>query len=553
MKYKVKNNNPLYIKQISEDLDIPKEIANLLISRGYKTPEEALDFLLAEQELSDPFGLPDMDKLCERIYLAIKNKERISICGDYDVDGTLATTILTRFLRSCGADVNYFIPDRQKHGYGLGPLIVEELKKNNTAVIISVDTGTTAFEAADKAKELGIDLIVSDHHNLSDKGLPDVYALVNAKRLEDKTNLYSDLAGSGVAYFIIRALNTFLSKKGREKIDELDYEVLAMIATIADVMPLTNNNRLIVKNGLKKIRMTSIPGLSQLIEKKKLYDPNAKDIAFQIAPTLNAAGRIGSAEDVLKLFLEDNKIISEILKENIVKLNAKRKKISDLVAKEALEIAAATEEKPMAYIIDGDFHEGVIGIAAAKVSEKFHRPTAIISRTSIPPKGSCRTIPGFNVKEALDYCQDLLLAGGGHDMAAGFSIELENIEEFKIRFNKFFSEHKAVEKEIVLDLEMDALDISKDFIKLISLMEPFGQKNPFPLVKINNCMPVVMKQTRSRGLFFVFSDVFKAIQFSALPEHLEANIKNMDLVGEIVVKSGEIMLQIQEIIVKNSN
>lgn len=553
MKYNVLKPDPVLTKKFYEDLEMPLFVAKILANRKFESEHQVLDFLLTEEKLSDPFGMPDMEKVCERLTRAILNQEQITICGDYDVDGTLATTILLRFLRTAGAKVNFFIPHRTLDGYGISDETMKFLHQSyQTKVAISVDTGTTAFDAADEAKKLGIDLLVTDHHNLSDQGLPPVYALVNAKRLPNPNNKYNILAGAGVAYYIIRGLNTYWqNQKILKKIDENDYSVLAMMATIADVMPLHEDNRVIVKYGLRNLPHCRIEGMNALFQELAIHSPVARDIAFRFAPIINAAGRLGSAQQALELFIETNKLQAAVKAQELIALNNKRRKISEGVNKEVLELGekVVAEKNPPIIVVSGNFHVGVIGIAAAKLVDKYNRPAMVIGLDETGyGKASCRSIAGFNVKLALDYAKDFHLGGGGHDMAAGFSINKEQIPLFEEKVIEYFKTHPPItEKVLEVEAELDYQELTNQAIKVVEMMEPFGKDNPPPIVKINNCKVSEQREIRGGGVMFTLDNEIRALIFSADDEIKKGTIKTFDAIGEITAQKGQMKFVITQI------
>lgn len=552
MKFVKQNYDPFLTKKLSEELDIPEFFIPLFFYRGLSTEHDILDYLLAEDKLRDPFLLPDMKKACERIGLALKNGEIITICGDYDVDGTLATTILMRFLRNCGAKVSNFIPHRTLDGYGISASTMEMVKeKHGTNVVISVDTGTTAFDAAEKAKELGMDLIVTDHHNLSDKGLPPVYALINAKR-EGCPEDFQMLAGSGIAYFFVRALNSYLTKEQIiTSAVEDDYRTLAAMATVADVVPLKKDNRVIVKYGLQHLPYIKVEGMESLFGLLGLRNVTSKDIAWTFAPTINAAGRMGSAQQALELFLETNRLKAMSLAQDLIDLNKKRRKISQEVNKQVLEAGEkiVAERNPSAIVVAGKFHVGVIGISAAKLVDAYHRPGLVIGLDDQGyGKGSCRTIPGLNVKKALDYARKYIVEGGGHDMAAGFSILEENIPKFTEAIEEFFSKEKPQEKIETIEsvIEFDAL-VPKS-VKILEMMEPFGQDNPIPIVQINDLRISEKKVVRGGHLMYIFANDMRGFIFNPTEEQVKDTTPFFSAVGELSTRNGELLFVIKQIL-----
>lgn len=554
MKLNYLQPDPILTKKYMEELELPLFIAKILATRKFDSEHQILDFLLTEEKLSDPFGLPDMKRVCERLTNALMKQEQITICGDYDVDGTLATTILLRFLRHAGAKVNFFIPHRTKDGYGISDDTMQFLHDTyGTKVAISVDTGTTAFDAAHKAKELGMDLIVTDHHNLSDEGIPPVYALVNAKLLPDPNNAYGILAGAGVAYFIIRALNVYWKETDLFRpIEENDYSVLAMMATIADVMPLKDNNRVIVKYGLRNLPHCRIEGMNALFAELAIHSPVAKDIAWRFSPVINAAGRMGSATQALDLFIETNKLQALTKAKDLIALNNQRRKVSETVNKDVLKEAdrIVAESNPPVIVVSGPFHVGVIGISAAKIVDKYKRPAMVIGLDETGyGKASCRTIPGFNVKKALDYAKDHHLGGGGHDMAAGFSINKEQIPGFTQSVTEYFNSHPPIEEQtLTVECTLDYTELTTQAIKLIEMLEPFGQDNPAPIVRINNCVVSEQKEIRGGGVMFTLDNEVRALIFSADEETKKNTLKKFDAVGEITAQKGQMRFIIKEII-----
>lgn len=561
MKIKKAVADPVFVKKIQEDLgfSIPKYIAEILALRSFKDEHELLDFLLIEKKLQNPFLLPDMEKSCLRIIEAIKNQEEITICGDYDVDGTLATTILLRFLRKVGAKVSYFIPHRTLDGYGISDQTMINLKeKHNTKVVISVDTGTTAFDAANKAKELNMDLIVTDHHNLHQDGLPDVFALINAKRPECKNPDFQMLAGSGIAFYFIRALNlTFEKLNLRSKIDEDDYMVLAMMASIADVVPLLKDNRVIVKYGLEHLPYSKIEGVEALFQELSIdqLHPSARDIAFRFAPVINAAGRLGHAGQALDLFIETNKLQAAVKAQDLIKVNKQRQKISEALNKQVLEIGEkiVKESNPPVLVVAGEFHVGVIGIAAAKLVNAHHRPAIVIGFDETGyGKASCRTIEGMNVKKALDATRDHHLGGGGHDMAAGFSINKDQLEGFTEAVIKYFKENSnKEERTLIIESEFDCDEISEDGIKIIEMLEPFGKDNNAPMVKINNLKVSEQRTVRGGHLMFIFENELRGMLFNPTEKQKENSLHMFDAIGEISAQKGVMRIVINKILEKS--
>ena len=541
------------MRKLAEELNIPLFIAQILVNRGYTEPHKLLDFILAENKMSDPFGLPDMKKLCERVTKAIQNEEQITICGDYDVDGTLATTILIRYLRAVGAKVNYFIPHRTLDGYGISDVVMRNLKDQfDTKVAISVDTGTTAFDAANEAIKLGMDLIVTDHHNLSPEGIPPVYALINAKRPGCDPK-YQILAGSGVAYYIIRALNIhFVENNLLEKpVNENDYLVLAMMASIADVVPLVDDNRVITKYGLMQLPYSKIEGLEALFNVLNLKNVTSKDIGWRFAPVINAAGRLGSANQALDLFLETNRLQATLKAQDLIALNQKRQKLSKEINEHALKEAdkIVADRNPSIIVVGGNYHVGVIGIAAAKIVDKYRRPAIVIGFDETGyGKASARSVAGISVKDAIDVVRSYHLGGGGHDMAAGFSINKDQLEKFSEEIEKYLKTQKPKEAELVVEAELLAEEIDRRAINMLGLMEPFGQNNLAPVVQINNLKVSEKNEIRGGNILYIFENEIRGLIFNPTTDDLEFEDPMFNAVGELSIQNGQVQFIIKKIL-----
>ncbi|MDD2268952.1 MAG: single-stranded-DNA-specific exonuclease RecJ [Eubacteriales bacterium] len=472
---------------LSTKLGIHQITAKLLTIRGIKAPEEAERFLYSEgiTDLADPFLLKDMDKAVNRIKRALADGERICIYGDYDVDGVTSTTILYKYLKSRGYNCGYFIPERLTEGYGLNENAVRNLAKQYS-LIITVDNGVTAVNEAALAKELGVDLVITDHHSCRDE-LPDAVAVVNPNRQDDKYP-FKPLAGVGVAFKLLCAL-----EGDTQKISD-EYSDLAALGTVADVMPLTGENRTIVKEGLLKISamknvgLTALMKCSGIIKQGKLYRKvNSTLIGFVLAPRLNAAGRIAKAEYAVELLLEEDEARADELAVGLCDINKQRQETESEIFE---EVKAQIEEQPdKAVIVCGSsgWHQGVVGIVASKIVDRYSKPCILFSFDNGVAKGSARSVKGFNIIEALAECSDLLTEYGGHELAAGLTIDIASIDAFMDRINECAESMKDTAGESIREpeLECDFSDISVGSIKEILRLEPFGTDNPQPLLMMS--------------------------------------------------------------------
>ncbi|MBE6789775.1 MAG: single-stranded-DNA-specific exonuclease RecJ [Ruminococcaceae bacterium] len=452
----------------------------LLQSRGIKTAEEVLEFVSsAEKELSSPFLLKDMEKAVNRIKEAVENGERILVYGDYDADGVTATALLTSYLEAVGADVSSRIPSRLNEGYGLSPAVAREICESGFDLVITVDNGIASFEEAQLFAENGIDFIVTDHHQAGD-ALPPAFAVINPHRADDSSP-EENLAGVGVALKLAAAL------------DDGDYDCvfsdlgdLAAIGTIADIVPLTGENRIIVAKGLELIGYSQRPGIIKLIENVGIKgEIGASDVAFGIAPRINAAGRIGSADTALKLLLTEDEDEAQQLVSLMSSFNTQRQNVEAGISK---EIEEYFDENPSfrndAVLVAAGkgWHPGVIGIAASRLVEKYGRPAFVISvGDDGTARGSGRSIDGFSLYEALSFCSDELIQFGGHTLAAGFSVSEEKIASFREKINFYAGTLPPFYPSLDIDIRLNPAALGTDILESIECLEPYGAENPSPM------------------------------------------------------------------------
>lgn len=480
--------------QISHNIEpnIDRDILNLLYNRNIKDSEEIHNFLNTSLDnIHSPLLLKDVDRAVERVLKAKENGEDIWIYGDYDVDGITSTSLCYLALSELDISPKYYIPLRDE-GYGLNKEAMDYIKSQGGKVIITVDCGISAHPEIEYANSLGLDIIVTDHHEINN-GNPPAYAVINPKR-EDNEFPYKYLAGVGTAFMLIYALFDKLGKKE----DLYKYLDIVAIGTVADIVPLLEENRIFTKFGMEQLNRSHWLGISMLI--KKIFEDyqtrkfSTYDIGFIIAPIFNAAGRLEDANRAVELFIEkDHRVCTEIINE-LLNNNSERKEIQETILERAIFKIENEKlfENSVLVVAEEGFHHGVIGIVASKILDRYYKPTIIMEIK--PEEGiataSCRSIEGFNMIEALNSMKELFVKYGGHAGAAGFSIKIENIDEFSRRINEYAKKNipeSSLIKPVKLDITIPAYKISYDFIDKISLLEPFGFGNPSPLFALNNC------------------------------------------------------------------
>jgi len=470
------------VENLLKKTDLPKICAQILVARGIDTVSAAADFF-ASGELSDPFLLKDMEKAVEAINHALDEGKLICIYGDYDCDGICATVMLYSYLESVGANVAWYIPERDD-GYGMNDDAVKELAKNGVELIITVDNGISAHNEAELIYELGMELVITDHHQPSER-LPKAEAIVNPHRA-DCQSPYKNLCGAGVVLKLIAALDGGSYDAVMEQFCDL-----AAIATVADVVELSGENRTIVENGLRLLSNTENLGLSALMKEAKVPvgKINSFSVAFMIAPRINAAGRFGSPSLALKLLLAEDEDEAESLASEISRLNDLRKKEEERILKEIdniiLENPMLLNERVLVFYKEG-WHHGVIGIVCARLVERYGKPSFVISIEGDEARGSARNVDGYPIFEALNACSEILLKFGGHDGAGGFSLKTENIELFVSKLRQYSREKfpSMPQHSIVADKVLEPKDLSVAAIESLERLEPFGEGNSRPLFAV---------------------------------------------------------------------
>lgn len=489
-----KNNEEPAVDVLVQGLGISKVLAQLLVQRGVATIEKAAVFLSPRlSQLSDPFGLPDMEMAVSRIFAAIDRNERIVIFGDYDVDGVTSSFLLGHLLQKWNADVGNFIPHRIEEGYGLNADALERcLKEHEPHLFIAIDCGTSAISEIAHLKSKGVDVIVFDHHECGSQ-LPDCVALVNPKR----GGGHDYLCSVGIAF---KAAHALLKTRRLEDVDLKEYLDLVALGTVADLVPLLEENRIFVQKGLQLLAETKWPGLRALMDFAGVQAPiNTSDIGFKIGPKLNAAGRVGSAQEAFKLLTSKDKLEVREIVASLEEQNEQRKKIGEEVYKAAeAQIIGMSElgvyNKAAIVVGDSGWHPGVLGIVASKLMQKYYKPTIVVGFDECGMgKGSGRSVLGLSLVEALHACKDHLVKSGGHEMAAGLSVEKVDFQRFRDHFEKFVSQNWKVEnrqESFVVDCEVELFELDETLMGELEKLGPFGMGNPKPILVARNVEPM---------------------------------------------------------------
>jgi len=474
--------------KLSSEVNIPKAIAKVLVARGIDTREKMEKFFNPSlNDLYDPFLMEDMDKAVDRIQRALLNKEKILIYGDYDVDGTTGASMLYLFLKELGANVEVYIPDRFKEGYGISKVGIQRAYEKGASIMIAVDCGITAINEVKFAKNFGIDVIICDHHEPGDV-IPDAYAVLDPLK-ETCQYPFKYLSGCGVAFKLIQALQ----KKLNVDIDPYQYLDFVAVAASADVVPLVDENRILVKYGLDLLN-SSNPRVSflALLEKAGLKGKkiNTWHIGFIIGPRINAVGRLGDATRAVEFLISNDYSSASIWAEELDRENERRQALDRTAFEEAVNMIESNGifEKDKVFVLYNEkWHQGVIGIVASKIVEKYYRPTILLTYADGVLKGSARSIPNFDIYHALKKCEEMLIQFGGHKHAAGMILHPEKLDDFKIAINKFADEivnDEMLVREINIDAMVDINEVSEsiyEYWRLLKNFEPYGPGNPEPV------------------------------------------------------------------------
>ncbi len=469
---------------LADSLNVSNILANLLIQRGITNFYEAKNYFRPSLEtLHDPFLMNGMHEATQRVIHALTHNEKICVYGDYDVDGTCSAALMYLFLKDLGAKVETYIPNRLTEGYGVSITSIDILKERGISLIITVDCGITAVEEIDYANSLGIETIVCDHHQSKEK-IPNAYAVLDP--IKPGCNYpFKHLSGAGVGFKLASAVGERIGKKELA----LKYLDLVALAGAADIVPLVDENRVLVKEGLDLINTNPRPGIVALLKSARMEpgNLNAGQIVFTIAPRINAVGRLGDANRAVELFTTDDPQRALELAQVLEDENIERRKIDEMTFSHAMQLVDSeiNMDSDLGIVLHyDDWHPGVIGIVASRLVEKFHRPAVMLTTIDGVAKGSARSIHGFNIYEALQSCEDLLLQFGGHEAAAGLAIEIEKLDEFKERFNFVLRQNMTAENklhELHIDTKLSFSEISPKFIRVLDQFAPFGPGNMRPV------------------------------------------------------------------------
>lgn len=472
-------------------------LASILINRNIDTVEKVEKFVNpTRNDFHDPFLMPDMDKAVERILKAIHTNEKVMIYGDYDVDGITSITVLKKFLLDRGLETGEYTPNRLEEGYGLNKEAVKFIYEQGYTLMITVDCGISGNEEIAYAKELGMEVIVTDHHEQGEE-IPNCLAVIDAKR-KDNQYPFNQLAGVGVVFKLIQAISIKLELDAKEYLKYLD---IVCVGTISDIVPLVDENRVIAKLGLKLVAMTKNIGLKTLLNSIGYKKIDSNTISFGVAPRINACGRMGAQEEALKLLLTENQEEANKITETLNQYNQERQATEKSIFEEAVQQIEQTEkDNPCLVVGNEKWHHGVIGIVSSKVTELYFKPSILICFEDEEGKGSGRSIPGFDLHEALMNCSTYIERFGGHSMAIGITVKKENFENFKKEFQEY-AKSKGISDIIpIIKIDEETLlkNVSLETVRELSLLEPYGEANKVPLFLIRN-LKIQSIRTLSEG------------------------------------------------------
>jgi len=555
-RWKLKEIGDQYeVNYLADSLNVSEILARLLVLRNIKTFSQAKNFFRASlDDLHDPFLMNGMEEATQRVIEAVTNQEKILVYGDYDVDGTSSTAMLFMFLKSLNANVEYFIPNRIKDGYGISEQGVDHAHALGVKLLISVDCGITAVEEVEYAKQFGIDIIICDHHQPKEK-LPNCYALLDP--IKPNCNYpYKFLSGAGVTFKLIQGICDRIGKREAP----LVYLDLVALAGAADIVPLTDENRVLVKEGLSQINTSPRPGVKALLDSAKIQpgNLNSGQIVFGLAPRINAVGRISDAKTAVELMITNDPEEASRLALILEKENFERRKIDVDTLAEAIDKVGDSVDivEDLAIVLhEENWHPGVIGIVASRLVEKYSKPTVMLTTIDGVAKGSARSIASFNIYEALKECEDLLIHFGGHEAAAGLAVEVDKIDEFRERFQKIVKEKinkNDLIPEITIDSKIKLSEITAKFIRIVEQFAPFGPKNMRPLLWVEDVHTVSSRVINGKHLVLTMKQdecdkVFDCIAFN-MAEYaplVNGGSKKFDAVFSIdqMVKDGKVFPQ----------
>lgn len=480
------SGNSEAVTSLAAELKINRILVNLLVQRGITTFDEAKRFFRPSLDhLHDPFLMKDMDKAIERIGVAIRHKEKILVYGDYDVDGTTAVSLVYTFLKSMTGDIGHYIPDRYKEGYGISKTGIDFAKENGYTLIIALDCGIKSVDKVEYANTLGVDFIICDHHRPGSE-LPAAVAVLDPKR-NDCNYPYKELSGCGIGFKLIQAFAQ-LNEMPFSQLEQ--YLDLVAISIAADIVPITGENRILAFFGLQRLNREPRPGIKAILDlsgiKKEL---TVNDVVFTIAPRINAAGRIEHGTKAVELLISRNEDLAGFLGDDINETNTTRKNLDQLITDQAfqqIEDDETFKNLKSTVVYNPEWHKGIIGIVASRLTDKYYRPTIVLTRSNGMVSGSARSVKDFDVYNAIESCSDLLEQFGGHMYAAGLTMKEENVDAFKERFEKIVSEtidDKMLTREIEIDAELNLNDITPAFFRILKQFAPFGPGNMSPIFR----------------------------------------------------------------------
>ena len=546
--WKFKNVDEDSVLNIADTFDLPKTIARVMSLRGITSRNHSRIFFYPDMnQIHDPFLMQDMDKATDRILTAIKDKQTILVFGDYDVDGTTAVAFLTLFFRSLDVDIYFYIPSRKKEGYGLSTQGIDYAKYIGADILITCDCGITDFNEVEDAHKKGLDVIVTDHHKPAEK-LPDAYAVLNPNR-HDCSYPFKGLCGAGVAFKLALAIcekGDYYPEKAWRHSD------VVTLGIAADLVPIQNENRAIVHEGIKQMEKQTNPGITALRKTSGLWnkDITVGRLVFWMAPKINAAGRLGDASRAVKLLTTQNPVLAQDIAKDLEQENDRRKDITLIITNQALymvETQCNLEHEKAIVLQNKEWHPGVIGIVASRIKETYARPTIIIATDGNEGKGSCRSISGFDMVDALNDCRKYLIGFGGHPIAAGLSLHPDNFQSFREKFIQVAN--KKIQPEdlipmINIDAEIKLEDINPRMIKFLNALEPYGPGNMRPVFVSRNLsvdgIPKLIGRDQNTLKFSVKQSKtpFESIGFNMV-EHYEKLIQNSPIDIAYVIGENE--------------
>ncbi len=530
------------VNHIKKVFNFKDAIARIVISRGLKSETEINDFLRPSlNTLPVPSMLKDLKKGAERVAKAIFNKEKIAIYGDYDADGVTACAVMYLFLKKIGADVLYYLPDRFEDGYSLNKKAIDDFKRNGVDIIMTVDCGISDYELVEYGNNLGIDFIITDHHNVP-KRLPPAYAVINPKR-EDSNFPFKEMSGVGVAFYFLIKLRKVLREAGfftKNKEPNLrEYLDLVAIGTISDMVPILGPNRVFVKYGIEEIKNSNKVGVRSLLKELNIENLDTRLITFRITPRLNAPGRMSNPKHAFELLISDNEETAKELVRTLNNENNRRQKEEEKMIKDALKMIDGGNESLVYVLYSPQWHPGVLGIVASKLLERYNKPFFICcDEEEGIIKGSGRSVPGFPLTEVIGEISHNLLSFGGHDMACGLSLRKEFLKDFEISINELAKRYLLngdVYNYCKIDTVLDVSEIDELFFEQLALLEPFGKGNPEPTfliseVKVEHLRPVGQKENHMKLQLSKDGKIFSGIGFSMFNDALKLG-SYLDIVG----------------------